>query len=703
MKILFFFLSLIVGVSPVFAQKQDTLFTLKSVKSNPFPGELTASPTGSRIAWVFNENGKRNIWVSEGPQWLAKKLTAYDTDDGQEITSLSFTPDGNLLVYVRGGDHGSNWDDHLVVNTQSLTTPPKVQILSIPFSGGEPKVLGDGEEPVISSKGIVAFHKGGQIWTVPADGNTAASQLFVVRGSNSDPVWSPDGNSLAFQSSRQDHAFIGVYSANSKAIKWIDPSFKRDASPRWSPDGKRIAFIRMPGAGGAPDSVLRRKHSPWSICVSDLSGGAAKVLWTAPKTLRGSIPTTQGGTNLHWGKNKIAFLSYSDGWPHLYSISADGGVPALLSPGNFMAEYIRISPDGKTLLFAGNAGTDPLDIDRRHIVQVNTDQPGVKVLTPGSGLEWTPVMTGDQKFIAFISATAQRPPLPAVMPAEGGKITLIGEQLIPGSFPKTLVTPKQVTFQSPDGFKIHAQLFDYPNGPSKKPAIVYIHGGPPRQMLLGWHYSDYYSNAYAMNQYLASRGFIVLSVNYRLGIGYGYEFHHPENAGTSGASEYIDIKAAGDWLASQPNVDSKKIGVYGGSYGGYLTAMALARNSELFAAGVDIHGVHDRTIERTRSMIAPDRYERAPDADLALKVSWESSPIAYMSGWKSPVLVIHGDDDRNVRFSQSTDLVRRLEKLDIPTETLVIPDDTHHFMLHEKQMRVNKATADFFERRLKKQ
>jgi dipeptidyl aminopeptidase/acylaminoacyl peptidase len=220
-------------------------------------------------------------------------------------------------------------------------------------------------------------------------------------------------------------------------------------------------------------------------------------------------------------------------------------------------------------------------------------------------------------------------------------------------------------------------------------------------MLLGWHYSDYYSNAYAMNQYLASRGFIVLSVNYRLGIGYGYEFHNPENAGTSGASEYIDIKAAGKWLATQPGVDPKRIGVYGGSYGGYLTAMALAKDSDLFAAGVDIHGVHDRTTERTRSLISPDRYERAPDADLALKVAWESSPIAYMSGWKSPVLVIHGDDDRNVRFSQSTDLVKRLEKHQVPFESLVIVDDTHHFMLHSKQMKVNKATAEFFERKLK--
>jgi len=695
------FILLVTITAASYSQRADTLFSLQAVRSAPFPSELTTAPTGSRIAWVFNENGRRNIWVAEAPQWQAKKITAYDTDDGQEITSLTFTRDGSRLVYVRGGDHGSNWDDHVTVNTQSLITAPKVQILSVPFQGGETKVLGDGEEPVISSSGIVAFHKGGQIWTVPADGSTTASQLFTARGSNTDPVWSPDGTRLAFQSNRQDHAFIGVYSKSSDRILWVDPSFKRDASPRWSPDGKQITFIRTPGTGGAPDSVLRRKHNPWSIAVADAFSGTAKIIWKAPTTLRGSVPATHGGTNLHWGAGKIVFLAYLDGWPHLYAMSPDGGQPVLLSPGNFMAEYIKMSPDGKQFLFAGNAGSDPQDIDRRHIVSVSIDQPGIKSLTPGTGLEWTPAMTGDGKFIAYISATAQRHPVPAVITADGKKITLIGEQLTPASFPKNLATPKQVKFQSPDGLTVHAQLFEYPGGSSKKPAIIYIHGGPPRQMLLGWHYSDYYSNAYAMNQYLASRGFIVLSVNYRLGIGYGYEFHNPENAGTSGASEYIDIKAAGTWLAKQPGVDPKRIGVYGGSYGGYLTAMALAKDSDLFAAGVDIHGVHDRTTERTRSLVAPDRFERAPDADLALKVAWESSPIAYMSGWKSPVLVIHGDDDRNVRFSQSTDLVKRLEKHQVPFESLVIVDDTHHFMLHSKQMKVNKATAEFFERKLK--
>jgi dipeptidyl aminopeptidase/acylaminoacyl peptidase len=367
-----------------------------------------------------------------------------------------------------------------------------------------------------------------------------------------------------------------------------------------------------------------------------------------------------------------------------------------------MAEYIKLSSDGKWLVFAGNTGEDPLDIDRRHVVKVPVDKAEPEVMTPGSGLEWTPVITGDGENLAYIGATSQNPPMPVVMELKKGKSKLVAEGLVTKDFPaKDLVTPTQVIFNAPDGTLVHATMFNAEGGPEKKPGIIYVHGGPPRQMLLGWHYSSYYSNAYAVNQYLASQGYVVLSVNYRLGIGYGYEFHRPPDGGTRGASEYQDVKAGAEWLAAQEFVDADKIGIYGGSYGGYLTALALGRDSQLFKAGVDIHGVHDRTINRTRNLISPDKYEKAPDADKTLQTAWKSSPISSVETWTSPVLIIHADDDRNVAFSQSTDLVQRLEKKGIDMETMVIVDDTHHFMMHANQLKVNNAVADYFSRKLK--
>ena len=680
-------------------------FSLESIKSAPFPNELTSSATGARIAWAFNEQGKRNVYVAEGPDFTPRKLTNYTDDDGQELTSLSISDDGKWVVYVRGGDHGSNWDDGLPVNTSSSPTPIKVQIWSVPFSGGEPKSIAEGDAPVISpTSNQLAFVKGGQVWTAPVDGSSAAKQLFTARGSNNAIKWSPDGSKLTFVCDRKDHSFVGVFTDEKTPITWMAPSFSNDDTPQWSPDGKQLVFVRMAGGGGAPDSLLARRHQPWSIWVADAASGTASQIWQAPKTLAGSIPSTHGGFNLHWAANdRIVYLSYQDGWQHLYSIPSSGGTPLLLTPGSFMAEHIALSHDRKWLLFSGNTGPDKVDGDRRHAIRVPVDKAAMEVLIPGNGLEWTPVVTGDGATVAMISATAQRPPLPTVMAFTKGTPKLLAQNLVPATFPQNqLVMPKQVTFKSPDGMTVHGQLFEPVGGPSKKPAIVYVHGGPPRQMLLGWHYSDYYANSYALNQYLASQGFVVLSVNYRLGIGYGYDFHQPAKGGPSGASEYQDVRAGAVWLSEQPQVDAAKIGIYGGSYGGYLTALALARDSKLFAAGVDIHGVHDWSTQSGFKWNLAERVEKNPDLALANKVIYESSPISSISHWTSPVLIIHGDDDRNVSVSQSVDLVQRLDKKGVPMETLMIVDDTHHWMKQTNALKMGNATAEYFKRKLMK-
>lgn len=192
-----------------------------------------------------------------------------------------------------------------------------------------------------------------------------------------------------------------------------------------------------------------------------------------------------------------------------------------------------------------------------------------------------------------------------------------------------------------------------------------------------------------------SLGFTVLSVNYRLGLGYGFDFHKPLHAGAQGASEYQDIRAAGEWLAVQNDVDPKRIGIYGGSYGGYLTALALGRDSKLFAAGVDIHGVNNRF-----SANASDTGTPAPDAGLGAKIAQESSPVNYINTWKSPTLIIHADDDRNVSFSQSVDLAKRFEDKNFEFEFLVIPDDTHHWMKFSNGVKVSEVTAEFLKRKL---
>jgi dipeptidyl aminopeptidase/acylaminoacyl peptidase len=175
------------------------------------------------------------------------------------------------------------------------------------------------------------------------------------------------------------------------------------------------------------------------------------------------------------------------------------------------------------------------------------------------------------------------------------------------------------------------------------------------------------------------------------------EFREALNYGATGASEYNDVQGAGLYLRGRADVDGKKIGVWGGSYGGYLTAMALARSSDLFAAGVDYAGVHDWNLEFEPLVpgwdIAKDQSARA--------IAFSSSPMADVDHWRSPVLLVQGDDDRNVVFSQTVQLAEDLRARHVHVESMVFPDETHDLLLYGSWVALGRATAEFFDRQLK--
>lgn len=666
-------------------------FTMEQVGKFSFPSELTSSAMGEKIAWAMNEQGKRNVYLAEGPDFAPKKITQFNEDDGQEISSLQFSPDGNWLVFVRGGDHGGG-NASSTVNAQNLPILPKVEIWKINLSTGKVEAILEGDNPSLAKEHQLLYLKNGQVWTADLESSEKPTQLFEIKGSVSEIQYAPNGSDLAFVVNRGTHSMVGIFSDSNTPIQWISPTFHRDSNIHWSPDGKTIAFIRRPGGSGAAFPVLEPRHSPWEIWVADFKTGKGEKLWEAPKTLAASYVYPFFDFS---GNDQLVYLSYEDGWQHLYSLNVTSKESKLLTPGNYMVEQIKLSSNGKEVVFSANTGAEPEDLDRRHIGKVDIASENLTWETSGTGIEAYPVWIGESGKLAYFSATAQRSHLVAVKIGENTK--LIGESLIPSDFPQSqLVTPTQVKFTAPDGTTVYGQLFEKEGGSSNKPAVVFVHGGPQRQMLLGWSYMDYYSNTYSINQYLANLGFVVLSVNYRLGIGYGYDFHKPAGAYYQGAVEYQDVKAAGEFLANLPQVNPEKIGIYGGSYGGYLTALALARDSDLFKVGVDIHGVHDLD---GRYDLSPN-YEQAPDLELARKTAWESSPMADLETWTSPVLFIHADDDRNVAVSQTVDLIRRFEELVKPYESILIPGDTHHWMKWSNMIRVDQATADFLQKHL---
>jgi dipeptidyl aminopeptidase/acylaminoacyl peptidase len=278
------------------------------------------------------------------------------------------------------------------------------------------------------------------------------------------------------------------------------------------------------------------------------------------------------------------------------------------------------------------------------------------------------------------------------------------ETLRPGALPEdypsaTLVEPANVVFPSTDGLAIHGQLF-LPQGAEsgrRHPAVVFVHGGPVRQMLAGFHYMDYYWQAYAVNQALASRGFVVLSINYRSGIAYGLDFREAPGIGETGASEFQDVLAGALFLKSRPEVDGARIGIWWGSYGGYLTALALARASNVFKAGVDLHGVHDWNLQFPNPPFTRDYLATAD----RLGKAFRASPLADLASWRSPVLLIQGDDDHNVPFEQTVRLAEALRKQGVPFEQLVFPDEVHGFLLRSTWLRAYGATIAFLQDKLR--
>jgi dipeptidyl aminopeptidase/acylaminoacyl peptidase len=664
-------------------------FTIDQVLSAPFPTELVASPTGNKIAWVFESRGVRNIWVAEGPDYKAHSVTSYTADDGQEIGNLAWSPDAGSIAYTRGGEANGRGE---FPNPTSNPAGARQEVYVVAVSGAEPRLVGAGDSAAISPDGkTIVYINHGQIWSAPLDGSKPAQQLIRARGTAENPRWSPDGSALAFTSARGDHSFVGVYSIAGKELHFLDPSVDRDSNAVWSPDGTRIAFLRIPAEREFYDHAPRASAvDPWSIRVADVKKGTGREVFKADPGVGSAFHGMVAANQLFWSaSDRILFPWERDGWLHLYSVDVGGGAPVLLTPGDFEMERAALSPDRSSVVYSSNQA----DIDRRHLWRVPVAEAKPEPLTHGEGIEYEPALLADNATVALLHCDAKTPARPAILNGDGSFRDITSE-IMPPDFPSAeMATPQAVMISSADGMTVHGQLL-LPAGydKSKKyPAVIFFHGGSRREMLLGWHYMFYYHQAYGFNQYLASKGYIVLTVNYRSGIGYGLDFREAKSYGPNGASEYNDVIGAGLFLRARDDVDPAHIGLWGGSYGGYLTALGLSRASDMFAAGVDLHGVHDWNLEIRNSWPAYQP-EKAPEiARLAL----QSSPMAFVDGWRSPVLLIQGDDDRNVVFSQTVILAEALRKRKVHFEQLVFPDEIHDFLVHEHWLQAYHA-ADVF-------
>lgn len=668
--------------------------TIENLLSAPFPSSITTSQDGKKVAWVFNKEGVRNIWLATSPSFKARSLTAFSADDGIDISSLTFSPDGKSLLFVKGNDANGAGEN---ANPARLQTAVAPAIYFLSTDKGEPRKIEEGNSPSFAPDGkSFAFVGHGQIFITSID-SLKPTKLFESRGNQGSIRWSPDGKKIAFVSTRASYSFIGIYDLAAKTIQYPDPSVDLDIEPAWSADGKSLVYIRTSNFRTAIPFVPQVEGQPWTIRMLDVTTGQSHEIWKAApgmgSILLTDIPIMQNFL-LYCANDQVVFPYEKDGWQHLYALDVKSGATRLLTPGDGEVENVIQSTDKKQIIYTTNIA----DINRRHIWKVSVSDGGTTQLTKGNEVEWSPLNSENGTIILHSSAT--HPAWPALLKNDGSIQDIAAEEF-PKEFPSaSLVTPEVVTITATDGMKIPATLFlpkDYKPG-EKHPALIFFHGGSRRQMLPAFHYMDYYSNAYAFNQYFASKGYIVLSVNYRSGIGYGLNFREAKDYGAGGASEVNDVIGAGLYLRNRSDVDSQHIALWGGSYGGYLTAFGLAKASGIFACGVDIHGVHNWNSEIPTWLPNYDPQKEKAFAEKA----YQSSPIAYTDTWTSPVLFIHGDDDRNVPFNETITMLDKLREKGVHTEQLILPDEIHDILLHSNWLKIYHSTYDFINKQFSK-
>lgn len=661
------------------------------------------SPDGSRVAFVWDRAGVSNLYVVDRVGGWPQPLTDYQ----EGLLSAPFwSRDGRLLYYERNGE-----------------------LWSIPAEkGGSPSaVFGtDAEEAGVrlSPDGThIAFIRLGDVWIRDLAAGRE-KRLTVTLVTESGIEWSPDGarlafvygrtlprededdsvgNKLVFRRNEQDAADVGVVSTSGGSVVPVAASPAAEGTPRWI-DSRRLVLQRV-----SPDYRTR------DILVSDIVSGETRSIhrdvdarWWSLSFLGAEPKPSPDGK---W----IAFVSDGEGWDSLYlAPSVGGAVHRLTGPEEDIRRF-AFAPGGSEIAFDTNRPQS----GQRHLAVCdfsNPADPKTRMLTEGRGTNvqladaggfglirldggWSP----DGKRLLFQHTDPARPAELYWIEAGGAETT---PHELTYSLPTTvdrsqLVEPVLVHYPSSDGSEVPAYLFVPPNldRSKKHPAIVWIHGDGIAQNYDGWHIRRDYAVYYSFHQYLAQQGYVVIAPDYRGSVGYGRAWRVAPYRDLGGM-DYQDVAAAVPYLQSLLYVDTDRVGVWGLSYGGFLTLQALTAEPTLFRCGVDVAGVEDfRDWFRDPGGIWVGG--RLGDPRENPSAYSQAAPIERIERLARPLLVLHGTADVNVPFVESLRLVDELLRRGKTFDFAVYPGELHYFHREHVLRDAWGRVAAFFDRYLR--
>src|SRR6266508_2378842 len=513
------------------------------------------------------------------------------------------------------------------------------------------------------------------IWLVDRDGETERNLTNEPDVMHRDIVWSPDGSRIAYVANAGGKAFavhvIDVAGGTKRALS--DGEFD-DEQPRWSPDGTRLLF------SSRRESV--RTNS--DLYVVSATGGAQIKL----ETREADGESREGD----WSEDgsRIAFTT-STRWRYEVAIATLQGDTVTrrepLTTSIFDETAPAWRPDGRATLYLHN---EDADVSIRRVFVVShadhavADRPGVH-----QSIRIGP----DGDLVAFVFTGAREPWDVYVTRERMTEPRRLTRSLPATIDPATLVEPIHVRYPGAMGTEIPALLYvphaEAVRGDGPPPAIVHVHGGPTSQHYRWWDRAS---------QWFANNGYVVLAPNIRGSTGYGREFQEG-NREDWGGKDLEDVVKGIDWLAKQRIADPKRVGIYGGSYGGYLTLMSLAMYPDRFAAGVSVVGVvswktmYDTTRGDLREYLTREFGDPTRDAERHR----DRSPLTHVSKIEAPLMMLQGENDPRVPLSEAEQVVAALRSAGKMHEYHVYQGEGHGFRTRENMIDSVRRAGEWFD------